>query len=105
MAVNVRSTDLDQLLLMPPSVRDWLVEAQGSADQRGAPSGAAGLPEPSGTGFAVSNFVRQPPLCRGHHRFKTQYVFEATEAQRARLAARTGKPTELWPGLPEQPPF
>lgn len=24
MAVNVRSTDLDQLLLMPPSVRDWL---------------------------------------------------------------------------------
>src|ERR1700712_2199977 len=24
MAVNVRSGDLDQLLLMPPSVRDWL---------------------------------------------------------------------------------
>jgi transposase len=26
MAVNVRSADLDQLLLMPPSVRDWLPE-------------------------------------------------------------------------------
>ncbi len=26
MAVNVRSSDLDQLFLMPPSVKDWLPE-------------------------------------------------------------------------------
>ncbi|WP_380161609.1 HNH endonuclease signature motif containing protein [Kineococcus sp. R86509] len=43
--------------------------------------------------------------CRGHHRFKTQYVFEATKAHHARLTARTGKPTELWSGLPDEPPF
>ncbi|MFD0484768.1 HNH endonuclease signature motif containing protein [Kineococcus sp. GCM10028916] len=43
--------------------------------------------------------------CRGHHRFKTQYVFEATKAQQARIASRIGKPTELWPNLPDHPPF
>ena len=26
MSVNVRASDVDQLMLMPPSVRDWLPE-------------------------------------------------------------------------------
>ncbi|WP_380161762.1 HNH endonuclease signature motif containing protein [Kineococcus sp. R86509] len=59
------------------------------------------IPWPEGQ--TTANNLRA--YCRGHHRFKTQYVFEATKAHHARINARLGKPGELWPGLPDEPPF
>jgi hypothetical protein len=54
------------------------------------------IPFPQG----LTTVANLKPCCRGHHRIKTQYVWEATRAQRARLAARNPAP----PPVPEDPP-
>ncbi|WP_205708798.1 HNH endonuclease, partial [Kineococcus siccus] len=44
------------------------------------------------------------PLCRSHHRFKTQYVYETATAHRRRTAARP-RPPRPRPPVDDPPPF